>query len=681
VVTTCLTAALTAGFAVAEPAGASGRIAFSLPEGRLERLGLSVTGTARTVAPATDLDPALEPPVFVFALDEGGGDLSRVARGGFALRAEDPATGRGLPPALLYDFAVEIDRAAEEPVTLRSVDPDLPVPIEVRNAALRYDEAKGALVMRWGDLVVSHAWAERLGRAELAGAWIGSVDIELPGVQPERADVSPRDGGQIAATPGVDIELAELYSLTEIGRDVPYPNGSGGLSAATTSCNPGSVPVRWQLETVNGPLIEEHPFIGLALYRLDANGALEMIGKNWIKHGFFATNNNDCFYGCTAAANSLGVGCADTYAVGHNGATFYLGPREEVNPHTASWTACGSFFDGTPVDCKRNWLGGGFSEVEHRLEAWDDDLGLPGARYFYEGVYYVQGDQNIDNNIGWKECIVTWANLWVFSDINPVPGWTQKDTDGALIATWGDQQVAVPAAADDGTLWFAVKVDSLGGGQWHYEYAVYNYTSARGLFSFAVPTGTANITNVGFHDVDHDSSTDWTPLVTPGLVTWRTDDWVTDPAAPALGYQSLFNFRFDADAAPVASTVLGGLFAPGVGTSVSAGLLAPAAAATAALPGPAVTSAFALLGVEPNPMRGRATVSFSLDRDRVVRLSVVDVSGRTLRVLREGTARSGRGSATWDGLDANGSRAAAGVYFFRLESEGTTRTKKVALLR
>ncbi|MGQ0721838.1 MAG: FlgD immunoglobulin-like domain containing protein, partial [Candidatus Eiseniibacteriota bacterium] len=452
------------------------------------------------------------------------------------------------------------------------------------------------------------------------------------------------------------------------------------LSAATTSCNPGSVPVRWQLETVNGPLIEEHPFIGLALYRLDVNGRLEMIGKNWIKHGFFATNANDCLYGCTAAPNSLGVGCADTYAVGHNGATLYLGPREEVNPHTGDWTACGSYFDGTPVDCKRNFMGVP-SEVDHRLEAWDEDLGLSGARYFYEGVYYVQGDENIDNNIGWKECTVTWANLWVFSDINSTPGWAQKDTDGALIATWGDQQAAVPAAADDGTLWFAVKVDSLGGGEWHYEYAVYNYTSNRGLFSFAVPTGTANVTNVGFHDVDHDSSTDWTPVIGPGLVTWSTDDWATDPAAPALGYQSLFNFRFDADAPPVVSDVLGGLFLPGIGTNVSASLLAPAAASTAVLPEAAGRSSFGLLGVEPNPARGGARVSFSLDRDRDVRLSVVDVSGRTLRVLREGAVPAGQASAVWDGLDANGARAAAGVYFFRLESDGASRTRKVTLLR
>ncbi|MGQ0723443.1 MAG: hypothetical protein ACT4PE_17985, partial [Candidatus Eiseniibacteriota bacterium] len=209
VVTAVLTACLVAGLAAAaEPAGAAGRIAFSLPEGRLERLGLSVTGTARTVAVTPDL-AALEPPLFVFALDGGGGTLSRVARGGFALRAEDPASGRGLAPALLYDFAVEIDRAAEDPVTLRASDPDLPVPIEVRNAALRYDEAKGALVMRWGDLVVSRAWAERLGRAELAGAWIGSVDIERAGAEAARSDVAPRAGGDVAATPGLDVEIAE----------------------------------------------------------------------------------------------------------------------------------------------------------------------------------------------------------------------------------------------------------------------------------------------------------------------------------------------------------------------------------------------------------------------------------------------------------------------------------------
>jgi hypothetical protein len=664
----------------AAPAWAAGRIGFALPEGRLERLGLSVTGTVGSVDVAR-AGPALEPPGLAFTM-EAAGDARAVVRGGFALRAVDPATGRVLAPALLYDVVVEVDRTAEHPVTLRVADPMVPGPLEVRDAALSFDAAKRALVMRMGDVVISRAWAEQLGRSELAGAWIGSVDLEIPAAGPDDVAAAPaRTGASAPATPGLDVELAELYALTEIGRDVPYPDGSGGFSASTTSCNPGSVPVAWQLETVNGPLIETHPFIGLALYRLDANGVLEMIGKNWIKHGFFATNANDCQYGCTAAANSLGVGCADTYNVSHNGARLYLGPREEVNPHTGSWTACGSFFDATPVDCKRHYLGGGFSEVEHRLEAWDDDLGLPGARYFYEGVYYVEGDENIANNIGWKECLVSWIGFWSISDLISDPGWTQRDTDGALIATWGDQQVSAPAAADDGTLWFAVKVDSLGGGQWHYEYAVYNYTSDRGLYSFAVPTGSANVTSVDFHDVDHDSTTDWTVTTSPGLVTWSTDDWATDPSAPALGYQSLFNFRFDADAPPVASQVLGGLFKPGLGTGVSAGLLAPAAAATAALPPPAAASAFALLGVEPNPTHGRASISFSLDRDRDVRLSVVDVTGRTLRVLHEGRTSPGRSSAVWDGLDASGARAAAGVYFLRLQSHGASRTTKLTLLR
>ena len=64
------------------------------------------------------------------------------------------------------------------------------------------------------------------------------------------------------------------------------------------------------------------------------------------------------------------------------------------------WYWPGSVFDGVPVDCKRDESGSSFlNKVDHRLEAFDAELGTPGATYYYEGMYMVPGDVDKTNNI------------------------------------------------------------------------------------------------------------------------------------------------------------------------------------------------------------------------------------------------------------------------------------------
>lgn len=65
-----------------------------------------------------------------------------------------------------------------------------------------------------------------------------------------------------------------------------------------------------------------------------------------------------------------------------------------------------------------------------------------------------------------------------------------------------------------------------------------------------------------------------------------------------------------------------------------------------------------------------------------VNLTVFDVNGRRVKVLYNGTAASGRArTVRWDGTDQTGRAMAAGVYFYRLQSEGSTLEKKMILLR
>lgn len=657
-------------------------LALTLPDSRLADYGLAVVDVRSPSAPDRS-----RPGRYVFAVAArdlrveshggmlsapGGGALSIPVRGGIALRAEDPRGLRALRPVFLYDFTVDLDPdRGREFVRLVSADPDLPVPLDVRDGGVLVDDEHDVLAVVRADVLVSAAWADRLDRPHLAGEWIGELELRfetsrLAGAAPAPERDSGRAGGDV-----LDVLLGELYGITRTGRVGEYPNGTVGLAAATTSCNNGTVVVPW-----NAPMAETHPFIGLAVYR-EMDGALEMLGQNWIKHGFAALQNDQCDLGCTGGSpfNELGVGCSDTYGVGANASPYYLGPRSEVNPHTGAWEACGSFFDAVPVDCERDFVGDVPDAVTHRIEVLDADLGLPGATYYYECAYFVAGDDSLHNNIGWRECTMTWEEdrFWNFETV----GAQLAPAPGPVVAAWADDVDSTFVAPDDGIAFLGVKVTPAGP-DWHYEYALYNRTCARGIRSFAVPIGGANLANVGFRDIDQDPANDWTWTVGNGLITWSTDDWAVDPDAPALRYQTLFAFRFDADAAPVPASARMELFEPGAGDTFFLTGPAPSGGFTAA---PELGVAALSLSVRPNPFTRSGRVSFSAKHPGPARLTVLDVSGRAVRVLVDGDVPVGRHEVTWSGRDAGGSRLAAGVYFFRLEQDGEALTRRGVLLR
>ncbi|MFN8177640.1 MAG: FlgD immunoglobulin-like domain containing protein [bacterium] len=91
---------------------------------------------------------------------------------------------------------------------------------------------------------------------------------------------------------------------------------------------------------------------------------------------------------------------------------------------------------------------------------------------------------------------------------------------------------------------------------------------------------------------------------------------------------------------------------------------------------------FELSAPRPNPSRGGTSVELAVPSGAgKATVAVYDLAGRRVRSLVDGEATAGRRVLTWDGLDASGKRAAAGVYFVKLEAPNVVQTKKVTLLR
>jgi hypothetical protein len=96
-------------------------------------------------------------------------------------------------------------------------------------------------------------------------------------------------------------------------------------------------------------------------------------------------------------------------------------------------------------------------------------------------------------------------------------------------------------------------------------------------------------------------------------------------------------------------------------------------------PGPAAPALLAL-SVSPNPVRSNATVRCDLPRAGDVDLGVFDLAGRRVATLAAGARPAGAFSVRWDGRDAAGSPAPAGVYWIRLAAPGgTARTRVVRM--
>jgi hypothetical protein len=186
------------------------------------------------------------------------------------------------------------------------------------------------------------------------------------------------------------------------------------------------------------------------------------------------------------------------------------------------------------------------------------------------------------NNASWRQVLVAPATL----DLE-MTGSTAREQPA--IHAWAalDPEVVLEAVdvPDDGRFFVGSRATALGGGIWHYEYAIHNLDSHRSAMSVAVPIPHgASASAMGFHDVDYHSGepsdgTDWSGAVdggsVPNVVAWATQSFDENPDANALRWGTLYNFRFDADAPPTSGAILLGLFRPGTPGEVSAPAVVP----------------------------------------------------------------------------------------------------------
>lgn len=95
----------------------------------------------------------------------------------------------------------------------------------------------------------------------------------------------------------------------------------------------------------------------------------------------------------------------------------------------------------------------------------------------------------------------------------------------------------------------------------------------------------------------------------------------------------------------------------------------------------AVPAEFRLAQNYPNPFNPSTTIEFELKNNAYVKLSVYNMLGQRVRNLVDQKQTAGRYLVQWDGMDENGKAVSSGIYFYRIETESFSATKKMLLIR
>jgi hypothetical protein len=87
-----------------------------------------------------------------------------------------------------------------------------------------------------------------------------------------------------------------------------------------------------------------------------------------------------------------------------------------------------------------------------------------------------------------------------------------------------------------------------------------------------------------------------------------------------------------------------------------------------------------LSAAAPNPFVRSMALTFGLPRDASVSVCVFNVNGRLVKTLASGSYQAGHHVAQWDGTDASGRAAPAGVYWARLVTAGGMLERRIVRL-
>jgi hypothetical protein len=83
----------------------------------------------------------------------------------------------------------------------------------------------------------------------------------------------------------------------------------------------------------------------------------------------------------------------------------------------------------------------------------------------------------------------------------------------------------------------------------------------------------------------------------------------------------------------------------------------------------------------PNPFNPQTVIKYDLPNPDHVKITVYNILGRKVKTLVDEQQEAGYKSVNWDGKDDQGIGVASGIYFYKIETSGFEKTRKMVLLK
>jgi hypothetical protein len=83
----------------------------------------------------------------------------------------------------------------------------------------------------------------------------------------------------------------------------------------------------------------------------------------------------------------------------------------------------------------------------------------------------------------------------------------------------------------------------------------------------------------------------------------------------------------------------------------------------------------------PNPFNPETTISFSLSHAEKASLKIFNLKGQLIKTLVNGELSKGEHKIVWKGTDDNGDQVGSGIYLYRLDTPGYTKSYKMVLMK
>lgn len=178
-------------------------------------------------------------------------------------------------------------------------------------------------------------------------------------------------------------------------------------------------------------------------------------------------------------------------------------------------------------------------------------------------------------------------------------------------------------------------------------------------------------------DASDDGGANWTPIEHVGNGTESWIDVEVDLGA-LFGAVDSVQFRFVARDTGAPTRVHAAV--DDVRFLIPASIATSVEGATDESPG-AAPMVYRLKENRPNPFNPVTRIAYELPRKSPVTLSVFDLTGRRVKTLVSEVQGTGRHEVLWNGTNDAGRSVSSGVYFYKLESNSFSKTRKMMLVK